>query len=612
MQLGNPLGWLPYLSIFASWVIVGGMLIVSPLDLLPAYNARGEMRLYGFYATMYWTAFVLMWVVLPLQQSYFESGHFTFKRKCWAAVRENLLFYGIALVLFVGILIYVIATSKGDMADIPDIAIALSNLWGLLLGILLLGYGLVELPKKFWHLGDRPSTLRRLYAKLQVISQEKGEARDQLNDALKLFYTLKTKLDNDRAGRARFEEYIEIIAQAIPADELTDEMQRKIERHSMTTREELQEKWKGMSTDRLQVGEFATLHYYIKSAVLGWQQVASHWKRCADKCIYWEDLVELEKKGGAGNGEHGRLRACWNGRVQPILNKVLAVVFTCFSIVLLWAEMMLVQPEDFSPFSLAVKGAVDGENCELVDDSEIEHQCWACEAGTYKKNGESIIIWGLVGYSYMVACGMFTLWRIKLGSYYKMAAGATNENSFLFNGALCLRLMFPLSANFFNIFYNGYCGSYTVFAGSTASVGFIGALNRFLPIAMIVFCIATWFNVYQKILKLLRISKYVDPTNIKKDAPEVREGAIMAKRYRRNPESSVNLALDASMSRSGWSPKNQKDGSSPTGGDTRSLVRNDALSNPKREGQGWSSASSTTSTVSQKKDWDRINLGGGS
>lgn len=56
-----------------------------------------------FWEIVYWTSFNLTWFVIPIMTSYTRyssnndkrSGEFSFWRKVWAAIRENLIFYAI-------------------------------------------------------------------------------------------------------------------------------------------------------------------------------------------------------------------------------------------------------------------------------------------------------------------------------------------------------------------------------------------------------------------------------------------------------------------------------------------------------------------------------------
>jgi hypothetical protein len=50
----------------------------------------------------------------------------------------------------VGLLVIVVCEKTLALSDLPALGMALSNTFGLSAGILLMGYGLVELPREMW------------------------------------------------------------------------------------------------------------------------------------------------------------------------------------------------------------------------------------------------------------------------------------------------------------------------------------------------------------------------------------------------------------------------------------------------------------------------------
>jgi LMBR1-like membrane protein len=64
------------------------------------------------------------------------------------------------------------------------LAITASNTWGLFLLVLLLGYGLVEIPRLLWNYSKRQYTLDRLRFKIAKMSIETIEAEEELEDVL--------------------------------------------------------------------------------------------------------------------------------------------------------------------------------------------------------------------------------------------------------------------------------------------------------------------------------------------------------------------------------------------------------------------------------------------
>lgn len=110
---------------------------------------------------------------------YHKSGHFTIKEKLWDAFAK----LGIALlIVFVLGMIYIIYTiaSKGSITQVMGFAMAMSNTYGVLLITVLMGSGMVGLPKILWSMGDREGELRRLYLSAEVVEDAYHQARYEL------------------------------------------------------------------------------------------------------------------------------------------------------------------------------------------------------------------------------------------------------------------------------------------------------------------------------------------------------------------------------------------------------------------------------------------------
>jgi hypothetical protein len=71
------------------------------------------------------------------------------------------------------------------LQDIPGIAIALSNTWGLLLLILLLGHGLVDVPRTLWRRSNKQLMMRHYLFELSRYDQKLQEAKQYLHKQLR-------------------------------------------------------------------------------------------------------------------------------------------------------------------------------------------------------------------------------------------------------------------------------------------------------------------------------------------------------------------------------------------------------------------------------------------
>jgi len=64
------------------------------------------------------------------------------------------------------------------------LAVTASNTWGLCLLVLLLGYGLIDVPRSCWHSARMRQRLARTYFSLAKMSLERAEAEEALEDVL--------------------------------------------------------------------------------------------------------------------------------------------------------------------------------------------------------------------------------------------------------------------------------------------------------------------------------------------------------------------------------------------------------------------------------------------
>lgn len=70
--------------------------------------------------------------------------------------------------------------------EIQTIGIAAANTWGLFLLVLLLGYGLVEIPRSYWLSSSNSFLLAKTYFKVAKLATEKAAAEENLADAMEV------------------------------------------------------------------------------------------------------------------------------------------------------------------------------------------------------------------------------------------------------------------------------------------------------------------------------------------------------------------------------------------------------------------------------------------
>jgi len=189
-------------QVFLSWTLSVSILTLVPLDVGYSLSQMGNDENGGahertddgnvmthMWGVTYWSTFLLTWVILPLHQIYEDSGDFTFASRCSTALRENVVFYlvlvGILAIGATGLLFF----GSLDASSLSAYGIVVANAWGISTGILLVGYGLVEVPRALYKrsfLDDRPT---RAYKRVAHVSRSLQEAHEDLKKVCKAVAT---------------------------------------------------------------------------------------------------------------------------------------------------------------------------------------------------------------------------------------------------------------------------------------------------------------------------------------------------------------------------------------------------------------------------------------
>ncbi|CAM9441170.1 unnamed protein product, partial [Phaeothamnion confervicola] len=130
---------------------------------LPASKPIRSPWVLNFWLTIYWTTFILAWIVLPILNTAWHEGEFTWRRRLESAARSNLRQYIVMGAASLAFIIYLLVSGKTHLTSLSGFLMAWGNTYGLMLIVLLLGHGLVEVPRKLWQNSFPDRELRLLY-----------------------------------------------------------------------------------------------------------------------------------------------------------------------------------------------------------------------------------------------------------------------------------------------------------------------------------------------------------------------------------------------------------------------------------------------------------------
>ena len=156
-------------TVYLAWVLGFSGVLLLPYDISLAIvdNTRSDI-LDIVWQVLYWSTFFLAWFVLPLQMEYHKSGEFSFCGKLTNAIRKHFIMGCLAAIAGTAYLIYMLFTTGLSLNEVVAFGMAMSSTYGIVVIIVLMGNGLVAIPRRLWQLGDSQRELRRLYLSVCV------------------------------------------------------------------------------------------------------------------------------------------------------------------------------------------------------------------------------------------------------------------------------------------------------------------------------------------------------------------------------------------------------------------------------------------------------------
>lgn len=439
-----------------------------------------------FWRIIYWSSQFLTWIILPLLQSFLRAGDFTIKGKLRSALVENLIYYGIYLLICIVLLVYLAVQPNVelDWQKLKAIASSASNTWGLFLLILLFGYALVEVPRNIWNDARPEFKLKYAYFKVSKLSSEKSEAEEKVDEVLESVNAINKVIPQRHPLRPCLEE----ILKKIPT-ELFD----KYGRHNFGSHGTSAAALDHQSTQVPSEKSLVRLHSSVIKALEVLQRTEALWNVQVKKVFHLQNVV----RNIESNDRHFKtefkvsrpkyLRHIWNTttqwywecKVYPPLLKTLCAVTALLSIIVVWSEVTFFSASPvLSIFALVINAAKQNYNFLTIEMFSMFVLCYLCY------------------------CAFSTVFQIKfLNLYYLAPHHQTNQHSLLFCGTTLCRLTAPMCLNFLGMIHmdshiiktrisETY---YTQIMGHMDVLPIISnGFNIYFPMLMVALCLATW------------------------------------------------------------------------------------------------------------------------
>ncbi|XP_059772210.1 G-protein coupled receptor-associated protein LMBRD2 isoform X2 [Balaenoptera ricei] len=475
-----------------------------------------------FWRVVYWTSQFLTWILLPFMQSYARSGGFSITGKIKTALIENAIYYGTYLLIFGAFLIYVAVNPHLHLEwnQLQTIGIAAANTWGLFLLVLLLGYGLVEIPRSYWNGAKRGYLLMKTYFKAAKLMTEKADAEETLEDVMEEVRKVNESIKYNHPLR----KCVDTILKKCPL-----EYQEKMGRN-MDDYEDFDEKHNTYPSEK----SLVKLHKQVIYSVQRHRRTQVQWQILLEQAFYLEDVAKNETSATcqfvhtfqSPEPENRFIQYFYNPTVEwywecllrPWFYRVLAVVLSIFSVIVVWSECTFFSTTPvLSLFAVFIQLAEKTYNYIYI---EI-----ACFLSIF----------------FLSICVYSTVFRIRVFNYYYLASHhQTDAYSLLFSGMLFCRLTPPLCLNFLGLTHmdssishqNTQPTAYTSIMGSMKVLSFIAdGFYIYYPMLVVILCIATYFSLGTRCLNLLGFQQFMGDNDMTSDL--VDEGKELIRREKR-------------------------------------------------------------------------------
>ncbi|CAF0735064.1 unnamed protein product [Adineta steineri] len=477
---------------------------------------------------IYWTSQCLTWFILPFMQSICQTGEFYWKGKIRFALRSNLIYYGTLLLIFGILVIYVAVNYNLSASNFKVTVIAASTTWGLFLLVLMLGYGLVEVPLNVYNHSRTSYVLSHIQFNLSKLYNEKIDIEERLESLVEDISKLCLQIKYNDSLRPCLEEIVRIIPEQysnrvkLTMDDYEDY------RATTTTTNNLID----LPTEK----QLIKLHGLIKKSKHIHHRVQASWVQMINQAFYLEDILNNENNSNRSFVKQSPLPRSWLRQklfdehpvlewytfcfLRPWALRFLGVGLGIISLIVIWSEMTFFST---SPV-LSIFARIVNAARHHYDYFTIEIFC-------------------CLSLAYLCLCAYYTIFRMRIFNYFYLSLyHLTDENSLIFAATFLCRLTAPLSYNFLGMIHMDQVITkktdrqetvFTTIMGRMSVIPMISrGFNFYFPMLICLLCVGTYFRFGSRCLHIFGVRQFFDDDYV--SAEYVEDGKNLMKKERRN------------------------------------------------------------------------------
>ncbi|KAI7870771.1 LMBR1-like membrane protein-domain-containing protein [Spinellus fusiger] len=422
---------------------------------------------------------------IPMLQAYGNMGDFTVAKRIKSALKVNIKFYLMYVVVgFFGLLYLVFGNGYTSREKIQVYVMAMANSWGLFLVIIFMGYGLVALPRRLWFSGNRQQHLHQLYLKAPRVKEEYIDSELEFNELAKTMNSLAHRTSLRDPSRHLVDQMVAWFPFVL--DQSYNDRENRIHIPQLVTEEYL-----------------VNLNRNMIWCVRMKERKLALWKNLLQEAFYLQDIISNRDNpdhlfhsnlqgipSSHGAEFKSKIEWAWVTWLGPFVYRILAVICTVISICILWSELTF--------------------NIEHPVLSIVGLLLEACGF-----NYAAVEFLALFTLTYMCLCVYTSLFKFRLFNLYLLIPNHhTDANSLLWFTSYMCKMMAPLCYNFVNLSGNTSTADRTIFSqfmGHANLLPFLGDtfVDRF-PVVILLPVILVLFNIQGQCLSLCGVNGYTD------------------------------------------------------------------------------------------------------
>lgn len=497
--------WFSFLTSLLGFVLSFGIIALIPYDVWQALALQeaqqsqvelpSQVLVDSSWELIYWATFLLCWLLCPILIEYEAAGDFTTFGRVRTSLRRNAVWYA-GYLLFGSLVLIWLSIGGGAEGGLGAWCIAASNAWGLLVSTMLMGYGLVAVPRHFWRLASPTDQLRTLYCAAVSMDEARLSTQFELQDVIGEA-RVEILSRNSTIGDSKLERAFSILQQTLEECEqlhceLTNGARQPREGSPGST-------IRAAGADSTRIECLAQIHHALKQAGLEARRAACRWEELAQRCLNLEDIEEQMYPSAV------ELATSWQDSSWYCFRLMCRVpmIRTC------WHTTTLLWLRPLRPRALRFFGALCGVLSVVIVLGQLTmfSNSWSLSLLSLlfmREHGFGFTqVLCILPLTYIVCTAYWSVFRLKITGWYGLYSNHnTDTGSLLWCASILARLAAPLCYHFL-LLVRVRGTAFQAMMGQMNVVPVLGQkFNEIFPCLVGFLCVCNLLNVYSRFVQL--------------------------------------------------------------------------------------------------------------